>query len=166
MQKGLFDALFVIIMLALFSPTVMLNHRSQVVNDVSSQLNGVSFAVDSIVADGLSDATFNNNCVLTFVGNYDLIISSYISNYDLTRSGLSSVACSYSAPVSTLVGVTYSGYLDISCSNSNDLVSIAITKRINFDKEINPTLIGIDCNIKIIDNFNSGFAQVDLNGTI
>jgi len=162
MEKGLFNSMFILIMLAMFIPSLSLMPKTQNIVDTKYQIEEITFTVDSIVSDALSDRTYTNTCALDTRANYDAVVNTYITNFENQRKSHSSVSCTYSNLNSALAGNRYSGSIDVFCSSSNSLTTVNIKKRYYFDKEINRTLAA-NCNVKIKDFLNAGFAQVDLN---
>ena len=167
MQKGLFNALFILIMIVLLSPTTLLFNKNKIIVDTTQHLNEVSLTVDSIIADALSDETYSNNCSVSTVTHYRNTILNYISNFENIRSKYTSITCEYTNLQSSFDGLQYVGTVDISCSSRNNITSLNIKKRLNFRKEINANR-GVNwCKIRIKDMYSTPpYIEVDLNQSI
>ena len=166
MEKGLFNSLFVLIMLAMFVPSLSLITKTQNVMDTKYQIEEIAFTSDSIIADAISDRTFFNECLLDSNINYNDTVDTYLKNFEISKKKYSSIDCNFTNITTTVVGsatqADYSGSLDIICNSKNEITDVTIKKIIYFDKEINATL-GADCSVIIVDNLNSGNIQVSLN---
>jgi len=162
MEKGLFNSLFILIMLVMFVPSISLLPKTQNIMDTKYQIEEVAFTSDSVIADALSDQTYLNTCSLAGQIDYDLKIISYLTNFENQRQDYSTIWCSYSNLSADLSVNNYSGSIDITCSSSNEITSVSITKVLYFDKKINATM-GATCDIQVIDNLNGGVDQVNLS---
>ncbi len=161
MEKGLFNSLFILIMLVMFVPSISLMTKTQNIMDAKYQIEEVAFSSDSVIADALSDQTYSNSCSLDSEANYDFKVNGYLMFFEIQRRNYSTVNCLYSNFITNLAGSTYSGSIDISCSSLNDVTSVNITKVIYFDKDISATL-GATCDIVIMDNLMAA-EQVNLS---
>ncbi|GEM_PF-1165780 len=162
MEKGLFNSIFLLIMLAMFIPGVSLITKTQTMIDTKYQVEEISFAVDSIISDALSDQTTTNACSFDSKANYDRQVNTYITNFEDERKMHSSVTCTYTNLNSIINGARYAGSLSVSCFSQNDLVTISLKKLVYFDKKV-IAVGGLNCNVKIEDYLNARYLQVDLN---
>jgi len=158
MEKGLFDSLFVFIMLVLLAP-VASYQDSHVINEVSIHLNELSLTVDAIIADALSDQTKSNGCSLDSKVDYDSKLQMYLDNFEVERAKYTSITCLYLNLSSTLASGVYQGYIDINCSGETQATSVNITKRLYFKKTITANLSGL-CDVNVMDNYSTEYYQV------
>jgi len=164
MEKGLFNSLFVLVMLVMLVPSTSLIAKTQNVTDTKYQIEEISFTSDSIIADAVSDRTYANSCVVDSSVNYDNVVDIYLKTFEIQKEKYSTVICSFSNLTTSIdAGKYYLGYVDINCSSSNEITKVSIIKRLYFNKEIIPTSGGGNCNIIINDTLNGGANQVYLN---
>lgn len=162
MEKGLFNSLFVLIMLAMLVPSTSLITKTQNIMDTKYQIEEVAFTADSIIADAISDRTYDNSCAIDTNLNYNSKVDSYLNNFEITKKKYSSIDCNYTDITTTVIGLNYSGSLNITCNSKNEITEVTIKKIIYFNKKINASL-GADCSVIIVDNINGGNTQVSLN---
>ena len=161
-KKGFFQAIFVIIMLVFLTPTIELSKKTQDIHDFYDIIDSLVFASDEIVADAISDQTYDNSCSLSTKTAYDNKLTNYFSKFlDNEFSKFTNLNCSFSNNSELNVPI-YEGELNIRCKIQNGAFSISEIKTLNYKKEIDPTDNGSNCNIKIIDNLDNDNLQVDL----
>ncbi|HRT03447.1 MAG TPA: hypothetical protein P5513_05865 [Candidatus Diapherotrites archaeon] len=163
MEKGLFNSIFLLIMLALMAPTISLLNVNQNIIDTSKQINNITLTIDSVIADGLSDAIKANDCGIPLdATTINTTINNYITNLENERKKYSSIECTYELN-GTISGNDYIGDIDIKCNSQNSTTKINIKKKLYFNKHITAIPSGSLCYVKIEDNLDPGYIQVDLN---
>ncbi|HOD89530.1 MAG TPA: hypothetical protein PKK56_00375 [archaeon] len=161
MEKGLFNSIFLLIMLALMAPTISLLNVNQNIIDTSKQINEIALTLDSVIADGISDAVKIDNCTINDT-NITAKINTYIANIENERKKYSSIICTYELNGSTSTN-NYIGYINLACNSQNSITKINIKKKLYFNKKITTIPSGTLCYVKVEDNLDSGYIQVDLN---
>jgi len=164
MEKGLFNSIFILIMLSMFIPSLSLMSNTQNIVDTKYQTEEIGFAIDSLISDALSDQTNINTCSIDSTNDYDNLIFAYLAEFEEKRLLYSSVSCEYLNLVSNINASRYFGSIDVLCTSSNDLITINLKKRVYFDKKIT-AVNGVNCNVKIEDYLDGRYLQVDLNSS-
>lgn len=161
-NKGLFDLMFMLIMLALLMPAA--THSQHIVTPtVQSQVNELSLLTDEAIADAISDKTFEG-CAYATVVNYEGVIRNYLDDLYLEYNAHGN-NCSYDSTSlsASLSGGKFSGSIDVFCSQENSSNSAYLKKRLFFDKQIIAQSTTGFCQIIIQDNQTPGYIQVDYN---
>ncbi|MDD3177929.1 MAG: hypothetical protein PHR26_00240 [Candidatus ainarchaeum sp.] len=161
-QKGLFNSIFLLIMLAFFVPNVNYVGQVNIVKDLEMFSTDVVISVDNVIADALADTSYSD-CNISSKLDYNLKVENYLNLYFQEINNLSSINCNYSDFSANLNSSNYTGSIKIACSYSGELVSdLSLSRTLNFSKEISNNYISPLCNQIIKDNFDNDSIQLEL----
>jgi len=162
-SKGLFELMFMLIMLVLLLPTTTQNTHI-VTGDVQTQVNSLALLSDAAIADALSDKTFES-CSQSNTQDYKDKVVLYLTNLQ-AEFNASGNNCEYDITsfYPTYSSGKFNGNIDVSCSLENSRTNTYIKKKLFFDKQIsvNNSFTGY-CSVMIEDNLTVGYNQVDYN---
>ena len=164
MEKGLFNSLFVIIMLLLVTPGLLISTNHQYIVNTSNHINNITYNVDQAVADALADVTISNTCAIANSSTYNTTINSYINNIVTDSSKNTSIYCSVVNESGSLVGSDFIGSVTINCKSKDDVSTMDITKKLEFSKNITNFLNPLfnTCSVSISDNYDLNNKQVNI----
>jgi hypothetical protein len=152
-RKGLFELVFILVMLVLMLPATT-HHSAIVTYSAQAQANDLLLLTDQAIADALADGSFsicspNSDSVTSYVNTLQ---GDYQS---LGNDCILSVIFSGTNP--------YSGDVNVSCSKNNGETTTYITKRMSFNKTVTTSTSGSNCRVIVVDNLSSDAVQVDYN---
>lgn len=160
-RKGLFDSLFIVIMLLFMTPSVLLPSPSINVVDGYNQLTLFTLAVDDLVEDTFKEVTNNNSCEIDTIENYRHQIYQKI-NIDLSNILKKNINLNCNAKIDqsniNLSGVsennaTLQGNIFLECFKKDSFSDIKLQKNLSFNKTLQ--IIEKDpCQINVVDNLN------------
>ncbi len=161
-SKGLFELMFMLLMLTLLFPMAT-KTQHMTTSRVQSQTSSLSLLSDQAIADAFADQTFVN-CTVASIFEYQTKANAYLSTLKTTFNS-AGTNCDYNLSILTRTPSTITGEIDISCQQSNSDTSTYLKKRFYFDKDV--TASGTNpgsCRVTVIDNLSS-YTQVDYNIT-
>ncbi len=167
-SKGLFDIIYVLIIMLFFLPSIYLPSIENV-NKNLTHIDEVALVVDEVVADALADDTTITASSCTFgannFGTYNTKINEYINNFENERKKYTDINCSYSLENTSLSGsnpLIYQANVDITCSINKQNFENEITKKLIIYKTIRLRVDSGSCIFRVIDaDVASSFIQVE-----
>jgi hypothetical protein len=161
MEKGLFNSLFVLIMLLLVTPGLLLSIDHQYIVNTNNQLDNISFNCDAAIADAIADETIDNSCVISNSSSYDSRIESYINLIISKTISNNSMVCTLVSESSSLSVKELTGTVVINCQSKDSTSSLNISKEIKFSKKIQAVYTS-SCKVTIKDSYDSNNKQVEV----
>lgn len=153
-RKGLFELVFILVMLVLMLPATT-HHSAIVTYSAQAQANDLLLLTDQAIADALADGSYSGcSASSASVSNYVNILE---SDYD------SNLLSDCQIDISVSGTNPYSGDVNVSCSKNNGETTTYITKRMSFNKTVTTSTSGSNCRVIVVDKLSSGAVQVDYN---
>lgn len=152
MQKGLFSGLFLIVMIALLTPTFIISDQSRYITDTHNHLDLLSLAVDNVITDVLLDTTIIS-CNLLPVAGYDAVVEDYLDDL-LLETNKNNISCSFSGLSSSIVASDYEGEITLKCEKETKFSNIILEKVLTFEKNISASADFLTCTVEIKDRLD------------
>ncbi len=152
MQKGLFSGLFLIVMIALLTPTFIISDQSRYITDTYNHLDLFSLAADNVITDALLDTTIISCNLLPALG-YDAVVEEYLDKL-LIEVSKNNVDCNFSNLTTQLNGSDYEGEITLKCAQETKFSNISLEKVLTFEKNISASSDFLTCTVTIRDKLD------------
>ena len=162
--KGLFDSLFIVIMILFLVPAVIIPNPAHNIIETRNYVNLVSLSLDEIIDGAIyeetngiphaldlpaGDPNFGNFCRVKGHGTYNLTLRNSLDDFFEETEKIYNVSCNYK--LINIDGGTnpffegsqegwFSGTINLTCNNKDNISEIFIEKNIDFNRSITASL--------------------------